>query len=36
MGHSDVVMLAVLLLDDAIEEWQLGVFKDESPAERAT
>lgn len=35
IGHNDVVVLAVLLLDDAIDEWHDGVLSDESPADRA-
>ena len=30
-----MVVLAVLLLDDAIDEWHDGVLSDESPADRA-
>jgi len=35
MGHKEVVELAVLLEDEATEEWQDGVLSADNPADKA-
>jgi hypothetical protein len=35
MGHSDVVIDELLVLEEVYREWHAGVFRADNPADRA-